>query len=440
MAKRKVYAELATFNSMVDAQSRYLERKADAQLSHSGERVESEILWDSAHVNSNIIQAQQVKVCEVPEQLQALGFESTFVYDRTHFENHMLSDDYTHGHDGTPEQLKMLPEVLSHPIAIVTTSPDVDKDQDWRPLTFLYADPSDKNELGYQNFKMAVVSPVEHYGGALECGTASKVITYFDTDFRKFDAILASTQPRDGRPARQELLYFDRERWDKLPEAVKGAIPETQKSVARPIEGHYSSQADISRQHMRHMRTLKQSIYNEMSRYAEKSFDMYDTRHSPTVRAIEIVGSANATPQDLMLARKIFEKSAELCPDKALTYKALDRFSQAYDAKMIEFVKQALESVQIQNEGDLDKLWDMCDELKQLMMNPGPDWGDVTGDIVTEKEEQFYDSQQDLEPIALDGFDEADIEAQATANFSQCEDLTTYMEELESVELEFGDI
>ena len=64
----------------------------------------------------------------------------------------------------------------------------------------------------------------------------------------------------------------------------------------------------------------------------------------------------------------------------------------------------------------------------------------MTGDIVTEKEEQFYDSQQDLEPIALDGFDEADIEAQATANFSQCEDLTTYMEELESVELEFGDI
>ena len=82
----------------------------------------------------------------------------------------------------------------------------------------------------------------------------------------------------------------------------------------------------------------------------------------------------------------------------------------------------------------------MCDELKQLMINPGSDWGDVTGDIVTAKEDQFYDSQQDLEPIALDGFDAADIEAQAAADFSQCEDLTTYMEELESIELEFGDI
>lgn len=440
MANRKVYAELATFSSMVDAQARYLERKEDAALSHSDEKVESEILWDSAYVNSNVIQAQQVKVCEVPQYLQELGFESTFVYDRVHFERHMLSDDYTHGHDGTMEQLKMLPEVLSHPIAIVTHEPDMDKDPDWRPLTFLYADPSDKNELGYQNFKMAIVSPVEHYGGALECGTASKVVTYFDTDFRKFDAILASTQPKDGRPARQELLYFDKEKWDKLPESIKVAIPETQKSVAKSIDGHYSSQADISRQHQRHLRTLHQSINNELRRYAEKSFDMYDTRHAPTVRAIEIARSAEATPQDLILARKIFEKSTELCKDKDLAYKALERFSKEHDAKMIGFVKDAIEAVQIQSEGDLDKLWEMCDDLKPLMMNPGSDWGEVVGDIVAAKEEQLYDSQQELQPITLDGFDEADVEKQVSADFSPCEDLTAYMEELDSVEFEFGDI
>lgn len=440
MAQRKVYAELATFNSMVDAQARYLERKEDAALSHSDERVESEILWDSAHVNNDAIQAHQLKVCEVPQYLQDMGFESTFIYDREHFERHMLSNDYVHGHDGTPEQLKMLPEVLSHPLAIVTSAPDMDKDPDWRPLTFIYADPSDKNELGYQNFKIAIVSPVDHYGGTLECGSASKVVTYFDTDFRRFDAVLASTQPQNGHAARQELLYFDKERWDKLPEAVKGAIPETQQSVAKPIKGHYSSQVDVSRQNRRHMRTLQLSIYNEMKRYAEKSFDMYDTRHSPTVRAIEIVGSSNATPHDLMLARKIFEKSAELCKDKDLAYRALDRFSKTHDEKMIEFVKGAIEAVQIQNEGDLDKLWDMCDELKPLMMNPGSDWGKVVGDIVATKEEQFFDSQQDLETVDLDGFDVTDIKEQAATDFSPCEDLTTYMEELDSVEFEFGDI
>ena len=440
MAQRKIYAELATFGSMVDAQARYLEHKEDVALSHSDEKVESEILWDSAHVNNHVIQAQQVKVCEVPQHLQDIGFESTFVYDRTHFERHMLSGEYNHGHDGTPEQLKMLPEVVSNPIAIVTSTPNIDKAPDWRPLTFIYADPSDKNELGYQNFKMAIVSPVDHYGGALECGTASKVVTYFDTDFRKFDAIMASTQPHNGREAKHELLYFDKERWDKLPESVRGAIPDTQKSVARSIECHYTSPVDLSRRHQHHMRTLQQAVQNEMRRYAEKSFDMYDTRHSPTVRAIEIVGSSNATPQDLMLARKIFEKSAELCKDKELAYKALDRFSQEHDAKMIDFVKEALESIQIQNEGDLDKLWEMCDTLKSLMMDAGSEWGDIVGDIVAEKEEQFFEQQEELQPVEFESLETAEIEEQSVTDFSPCEDLTSYMEELDEIDFEFGDL
>ena len=248
--------------------------------------------------------ADSILVGNTPSVLRKMGFDDRMVYDCEHFMEHMQPDYGTengaqHGHDGTADELLRLPELLSHPVAVVSMDAvegEMITNKSYRPVGILMA--YDNN--GTQEYKLAVVQPHELDTGttrgfceqlpARGAENAARIISYHDVPEKKFTRIMDDAVKNNNAG----LIYFDPSEYGKIDFQIpeNNHFGDIELNETRKVSDFARSRPDLEIRQANLKKYVSQCINNALMSHTQSNFMPHHyTRHSYVDELLDVLNN-----------------------------------------------------------------------------------------------------------------------------------------------------
>ena len=354
-----IKSEISKYKEMVLALDREMQNRGKA-----------EIVWDHFISQDRKYRPHSVVVCKVSDELKAIGFMPTFIYDKEHFQNSMYPEDSRapHSHGLTADELLRLPKMLNNPVAILTERNGKMRDLgdgEYRCLHFILA----SNEDGEQKYYRAVVHPQTFHNGILGSGFASKVVTYHKMDELRFNAMLNGAI--DGE---RQLLYFNSEKYLRIQSDTKPLELYAQQSVSLPIGGHFTADLRLRKISQDHKASIQRAVTAEMNKLIlgrstrGEEFPLLKSSLNALAHGNDI--------HKIQSAYNTVQKITELTPDRILKMRVQEytdkSFAQSYirllstelQQKYIDMAVRKVQAVNARTQSDLNGV---CDEIDRVV-------------------------------------------------------------------------
>ena len=373
MQIKKIHSELSSYEDIIQALEN--ERRICA-----GEIIEEEmkdypiVYWDTFSYKGEEVYPSSVYVGELPRKLVDIGFAQDLVYDLSHIRAHMKTDDVEHGHNGTIDDLRKLPHMISNPVCIISSDPKRDKEnKNYQPLIMLSVDrewtkdPLTNAPNEAQVYRMAIVHPDSTYKGLVnQCPDATKVQTYYKITKQKFNWLI------DNGFDREAVVYFDNEQYMTIKPSERREELETLDSFSEEIFGKYGKIPQKDEKFAAFVAKKEWAYRAEINKYLAGITHETQTGFPLLQESIRTIGRSSNL-DDVMQANGVLRKcwwkyrdSDAKCAKEKLEVnyaKAIARSVPKSKEKLFTHMKQSISQTPVISDSDLDDLYNDVQEL-----------------------------------------------------------------------------
>ena len=351
-----IRSEISSYKDIVSA--------IDREIHGRGQK---EITWDTFMHEDKISSPHSVVVGRVSDELKQMNFMSSFTYDKEHLLNSMFPEDSRapHAHGMSIDEMLRLPQLLNHPVAIVTERDGKIRDTgdgEFKCLHFLCSFKED----GEQKYYRAIVQPQAHHNGLLVSGYASKVVTYHKVTDGKFFAMLNGALNGD-----REMLYFNNKRFLKIDSPYKPIELYDHENKAISINGYFTRDPELRRISQEHQHAIQRAATAEMNKLIigkstrGESFPIFNS----SVKAL----AHGSSFETIKSAHKDIQRMSTLTMDRVLAMRTREyadkSFARSYTRLMTpeiqqDYIEKAVERIGRINVNSQMDLENLCNEIE----------------------------------------------------------------------------
>ena len=334
--------------------------------------VSNTICWDAFSFQGKQYAPHSVIIGETDNRLKKMGFMPMFVYDKQHFRNAMYPiSTRPHAHGLSVENMLALPNLLNHPVAILSERVDINRrdsgNNAYDVLSFLCADRS----YYEQKYYLIAVQPQDYHDGILKRGYASKVISYYEIDELKFNAMM-----RSSKNGQRDLLYFNSKAYNSIRSNSKPIEFSNMQSFSQYIAGYYKPRANLRPMAQEFQAAVQCAITNVMNKMIVGKSDREAT-FPLFARAIKTLSDEKSTLKDILRARTIITNTYSLTNDRVLKLRVTEQtdkmFAEAYARIMTEkqqgiYINDAakkINAINVNNSDDVEYLHGEVDKFSK---------------------------------------------------------------------------
>lgn len=299
----KYLAELTPYDELVLAMKKHIDT-GENTICHMGFQVNGRDYYPSS-----------VIVCDTPQLLKDMNCPGDIViFNLSHFETGMkkVIDEYLrdHSHEQTTNDFKRLPEMIAHPLMILTESKQRDS-AGYKPIVLLYADENERDKEGQQAFHKVVIQPDDYYNGLFHRCRAVQVLSFYPLELKNLDKIMSDIANGD-----RDLLYFDKERYDRVKYMKKYDMSAYDGfRRVKSLDGYYESDvrdSEKSKFQARFEFNVTSCADTELQRCIFNALSYKDSGFEPVKYAMRVFSNKESSFEEIADAARLIIMSADM--------------------------------------------------------------------------------------------------------------------------------